>query len=293
MSQTRSKRISTFGSQLTSIVSVALVLLLLGLVAMAGLTGRGLTDDVRRNIGFIIKMERDAPEASLNTVKKVLGGAPYVERYVFSSADDIMASESAALGEDISELVELNPYSSEYDVRVRPAYANIDSINAIIFEARTLPGVEEIITEADVIRGVDTTFKRVSGVLLAVAGVLLIISFVLINNTVSLSIYSRRFIIHTMRLVGATSGFIRRPFVLAGCRNGLLAGLVANGILACVRVYAGGLEPEITARSLPWWPIMSCVMASTVVLGIIVCAAASIFATSRQLRSTYDEMFLK
>lgn len=293
MRENRSKRISTFGSQLTSVVSVALVLLLLGFVAMAGLTGRGLTDEVRRNIGFIIKMERDIPEASLNTVKKVLGSAPYVERYVFSSADDIMAEESARLGEDIPELVEINPYGSEFDVRVRPAYANIDSINRIIFEARTLPGVEEIITEADVIRGVDTTFRRISGILLIVAGVLLIISFVLINNTVSLSIYSRRFIIHTMRLVGATGGFIRRPFVLAGARNGLVAGLCAAAILSCARAYIGRLEPEVTESSLPWWPSMIPVLGGVVVLGILLCATASFIATSRQLHSSYDEMFLK
>lgn len=293
MSQNRSKRISTFGSQVTSVVSVALVLLLLGIVALTALTGRALTDDVRRNLGFIVKMDRDAPEASLNTAKKILSGAPYVESYVFSSADDIMAAESRLLGEDISELVEINPYSSEFDVRVRPAYANIDSIASIVLEARTIPGVAEIITEADVIRGVDTTFRRVTAVLLAVAAVLLFISFVLINNTVSLSIYSRRFIIHTMRLVGATAGFIRRPFVLAGCRNGLVAGLAACAVLAALRFWAGEAEPALVAGALPWPTVMPAVFAGVTLLGILLCAAASLFATSRQLRTSYDEMFLK
>ncbi|MDE6277873.1 MAG: permease-like cell division protein FtsX [Muribaculaceae bacterium] len=293
MSNKRSKRISTFGSQLTSIVSVSLVLLLLGIVAMTGLAGRGLTDEVRRNIGFIVKMERDAPEAAVNKAKKVLGGAPYVEHYVYSSADDIMASESALLGEDIAELVEINPYSSEFDVKVRPAYANIDSIERIVYEVRTIPGVEEVITEADVIHGVDTTFRRISGVLLAVAGVLLFISFVLINNTVSLSIYSRRFVIHTMRLVGATGGFIRRPFVLSGCRNGLIAGLIASAILAGLRFWTGNAEPGLIEHALPWWPMMAYVLGGTILSGVLVCAAASLFATSRQLRRTYDELFLK
>lgn len=293
MSQNRSKRISTFGSQLTSIVSVALVLLLLGVVGMAAITGRGLTDEVRRNIGFIVKMDRDAPESAINSTKQILGGAAYVERYVFSSADDIMAAESALLGEDISELIEVNPYCSEFDVKVRPAYANIDSINSIIYEVRTIPGVDEVITETDVIRNVDKFFRRISGILLLVAGVLLFISFVLINNTVSLSIYSRRFIIHTMRLVGATSGFIRRPFVLAGCRNGLIAGVAASGVLAGVRVWAAGVEPAATESALPWWPVMAAVFGAMIVLGILLCASASIFATSRQLRKSYDEMFLK
>lgn len=293
MSQKRSKRISTFGSRLTSIVSVSLVLLLLGLVAMAGLAGRNLTDEVRRNIGFIIKMDRDASAAQLNTVKKVLGGAPYVERYVFSSADDIMARESSLLGEDIADLVEINPYSSEYDVRVRPQYANLDSINMIIFEVRTIPGVEEIITEADVIKGVDTTFRRISTVLLIVAAVLLFISFVLISNTVSLSIYSRRFVIHTMRLVGASPAFIRRPFIFAGCRSGLVAGICASLVIAGVRMYTATLEPGLMDGALPWWPVMAALFGALIAGGIILCALASLLATSRQLRSSYDEMFLK
>ncbi|MDE6310331.1 MAG: permease-like cell division protein FtsX [Muribaculaceae bacterium] len=292
MKPVRSKHISTFGSQLTSIVSVTLVLLLLGLVALTGLTGRALTDDVRRNIGFIVRMHRDAPESSINNVKKALGSARYVEHYVYSSAEDILAGESAMLGEDISELVEINPFCSEFDVKVRPGYANGDSIDLIGTKLKALADVEEIITEADVIKNVDTTFRRVSGVLLIVAGVLLFISFVLINNTVSLAIYSRRFIIHTMRLVGATAGFIRRPFVLAGCRNGLIAGLLSCAVLAGVRVWAGEAEP-MAASALPWLPVMVWVLAGTVLTGVAVCAVASLFATTRQLRQSYDEMFLK
>lgn len=265
--------------------------MLLGLVAMVSLAGRGISDDVRRNLGFIVRMEHDVAPEHINTVKKVLAHAPYTAQYVYSSASDIMVEESAALGEDISQLLEVNPYSGEFDVKMKPLYANYDSIISVAAQVETLPGVDEVITESDVIRDVDRSFNRIGLILLLSAGLLLIISFVLINNTVSLSIYSRRFLIHTMRLVGATAGFIRRPFVRAGCVNGFIAGLIACGALAGIRTYAAQYEADAIDASLPWG-VMGIVGAIIIVTGILLCALASALATNRQLRRSYDKMFL-
>lgn len=291
MKNNQSKRISTFGSRVSSIISVGLVLLLLGLTAMALITGRNITDDVRRNIGFILKMDRDIPETTLNKAKQILSGAKYVETFVFSSSEDILASESALLGEDISELVEINPYASEFDVRLRPSYANPDSLQWILYDVRTIPGVSEVITESDVIETIDTNLRRVTSILLFIALALMLISFVLINNTVSLSIHSRRFLIHTMRLVGATGGFIRRPFVAAGCLYGLIAGVCASLVLAGLRWWASQIEPVAVESALPWWPAMTLILAGVMVLGVLLCLLASYAACSRQLRTSYDEMF--
>ncbi len=221
MADKRSRRISTFGSRITSLVSVALVLILLGLASLMGLAGKNLTDDVRRNLGFIVKMERDCPDAAINTVKQALLASPSVERLTFSSADDIMEQESQYLGEEIGALLDANPYSAEFDVKVRPAYATPDSIEAAVEFFSSMAGVDEIVTESAVIEGVDSTLRRLGAVLLIVAAILLAVSVALINNTISLSIYARRFVIHTMKLVGATGGFIRRPFLRAGALNGV------------------------------------------------------------------------
>lgn len=204
MSKRRIKHISTLGSQLTSIISVTLVLVLLGLTALGGIAVRSLTDDVRRNLGFTVKMKNDVNDGELNEMKRFLAEAPFCESYVYLSAESIMEEESRSMGENIYELLDTNPFSAEFDVVLVRDYANADSIAALSERLPAVAGVDEVLTEGAVIADVDTAFNRLRIVLLTVSGALLLISFVLINNTVSLSIYSRRFLIHTMKLVGAT-----------------------------------------------------------------------------------------
>lgn len=151
--------------------------------------------------------------------------------------------------------------------------------------------MQEIITESTVIEGVDSALRRAGTVVLIVAGVLLIVSIALINNTVSLSVYGRRFVIHTMKLVGATGGFIRRPFVLAGAVNGLVAGLCASAVLVGARLYISGLDP--TVDSSLNWGVMALLCGALILVGIAISAFTAMFATNRYLRASYDEMFLK
>ena len=146
-------------------------------------------------------------------------------------------------------------------------------------------------TESAIIEGVDTAMRRASTVLLSVAAALLLISFVLINNTVNLSIYSRRFLIHTMKLVGATTAFIRRPFVVAGAVNGLISAAVASVLLVLLRIYAASAEP-MAAVALTWTR-MGILIAGVAVCGVVICSLAAIISTNRFLRSSYDEMYLK
>lgn len=291
MASDKGKRISTFGSQLTSVISVTLVLLLLGIVAMIGITAQYMTDDVRRNLGFIVKMDRNSTKADTDKVKRTLSTARFVDSFVYSSADDILAQESALMGEDIAEYIQANPYSAEFDVKVRPEYARADSIELIAARVSALGGVEEILTETSIIEGIDSAMRRISTILLIVATALLLISFVLINNTVSLSIYSRRFLIYTMRLVGATTSFIRRPFVRAGAVNGLLAGAAAGVILVAIRCYAAAAEPGAAAAL--DWPMMAILLAGVLACGITICSLAAIAATNRHLRSSYDGLYMK
>ena len=293
MSQNRSRHISTLGSRVTSVISVTLVLFVLGIMGMLGMTIRGLSDDVRRNMGFIIKMERGCPESTINNMKRVLGSIPGIGSHTYRSSEDILAEESAYLGgEDIAAMLEgANPYAPEFDVKVTPEYAKADSIARLGTALEAAAGVDEIITEDSLIEDVDSNLRRIGSVLLVVATALLLISFVLINNTVSLSVYSRRFIIHTMKLVGATPGFIMRPFIRAGAVNGLIAGAAASVLLGVARVYAAGLDPVVESSLSV--SRMAVLMAVTVVLGVIICSSAAAVATKRYLRTSYDDMFLK
>lgn len=291
MTQRRSNRISTFGSQLTSIVSVSLVLLILGVLAFTGIASRVGLDILKSDIGFIVKIDRSASDSDANRLKQVFNDAPYVGSYVYSSADEILASEAEYIGEDIMSLVDVNPFGAEFDVKVRPDYANADSIAAISAALASDPLISEVLTESTLIESVNSTLERLTLILAAIAIVLLVISVVLINNTVHLSVYSRRFVIHTMKLVGATSAFIRRPFICAGAVNGLISTAIASVLLVGGSIYASGVDPMLEAVFTP----VRCgvVVAFIFVAGVLICTVASVFATNRYLRATYDDMFMK
>lgn len=291
MNKKPSAKISTLGSQLTSIISVALVLLILGILAMTVEASRRLSDDIRRNVGFVVKLPPTAADADINRVKQLVASTEGIASYTFSSPESILAEESRLMGDDLGEMLDENPFGAELEIKVKPDYALSDSIEALTAIISADEAVEEIVTETAVVDSVNSVLHRLSIVLLAIAAALLIISFVLINNTVSLAVYSRRFIIHTMKLVGATGGFIRRPFVLAGVATGAIAAAVAVGVLASLRAYGSTLDPMVDS-TLPW-SSMGWIFVAMALTGVAICALASTIATNHYLRADYDEMFMK
>ena len=272
-------------------VSVALVLVLLGMAAIVGIAGAQLRTQVKRNIGFVAIMEKDCSTEQVNAMKTCLLSQPAIKSFVFSSADEILASESEYMGQDIAAIADGNPYSSEFDVKVRPAYSSADSIAAISAFIADMPGVAEVTNESAVIEGVDAMVRRTTLVLAGLAIILLLVSIALIGNTVSLSVYGRRFIIHTMKLVGATPGFIRRPFVLAGLRDGFIAGVAASALIVALRYYAPSLDPMFD--ELVGWPATAYICTGMVLLGAVLTSLTALVAANRYLRASYDEMFLK
>lgn len=289
MTKRHSARISTFGSQITSVISVALVLLILGILAMTLEASRSLSDDIRRNIGFVVKLSPSASADDVNRVKHLFSASPAIDSYVFASPDNILAEESRLMGEDLGEMLDENPFGAEFDVRLKPRYACGDSITAISAVIAADDAVDEIVTETAVVDSINSVIRRLTAILLAIAAALLIISFVLINNTVSLAIYSRRFIIHTMKLVGATGAFIRRPFLIAGLATGATAAAIAIAVLAAIRAYSTSFDAALDS-ALPW-PSMGWIFAGVLACGLLICLIASIIATNRYLRADYDEMF--
>lgn len=287
----RTKRISTLGSRATALVSVCLVLLLLGAAALVGVAGHRLRDDVRGNVGFTVVMERECPQNNLDALKRRLMSTTAVETFTFSSAADILVHETESLGDDIEDILGANPYSSEFEVKVRPAYASSDSVSALAERFADSPGVSSVICDAHLIDNLDSTVSRIEIVLAALAVILLIVSIALINNTVSLSIYGRRFIIHTMKLVGATGGFIRRPFIIASLEGGLIAGFVAGAVLALARFYLPEILP-VAEVLVPWQAVILTAIC-LVAAGALLCFITAFCAANRYLRASYDEMFLK
>ncbi|RXE71812.1 FtsX-like permease family protein [Muribaculaceae bacterium Isolate-002 (NCI)] len=290
MSQSNKRTsLMSFGKHLTSTVSVGMVLLILGIVGSAAFAAGNITRHIRENLGFNMVMRMNADMTQINDMKRRLTSSDFVASYDYMSPEEILEQENAYLGSDIVELIGGNPYQPEFSVRVKAQYASVDSLEKITAPLRMSDSVEEITVHTEMVESINSNIGSLSLVLIALAGALLIISFVLINNTVRLTIYSARFLLHTMKLVGATNAFIRRPIVIGNMLNGILAAAVAILLLCLLRVYAISIDPDL-ALALPWsdliWVFMGIVAG-----GILICGTASWLATNKYLRQKYDDMF--
>lgn len=285
------RRISTLGSRVTSLVSVALVLILIGLALMSSIVGRSITDDLKRNLSIVVKMDSNASDSDINTLKQFLLASEPIALFSYISAEDILAEESAYLGDDIASILDNNPYQPEFDIKVRVPFANSESISLIMEDLRMHSGVAEVLSDTAVIEGLESTLERLAVIMLSVAAVLMIISVILIYNIISLSIYSKRFVIHTMRLVGATGGFIRAPFIRSAAWSGVLAGTIASIAVALCCLYLAGYDAAISAALT--WQHTVWVYAALIAAGALICALTAVVATNRYLRASYDDMFLK
>ncbi|MDE7156232.1 MAG: cell division protein FtsX, partial [Muribaculaceae bacterium] len=183
----------------------------------------------------------------------------------------------------------VNPFASEYEVKVIAEYASTDSIEIVTSRFRKLDIVEDINIRADMVDSVNKTMNTLILALSIIAIVLFLISFVLINNTIRLSVYARRFTIHTMKLVGATAGFIRKPFVMSNVVGGFIAGIIADILLAVLLFYATSFDPILENVIPDQWLLI--VYLSVPVAGVIICAVTSIWATNRYLKYEYDDLF--
>ncbi len=279
----------SFGKHLTSTVSVGMVLLILGIVGCAAFAAGNITRHIRENLGFNMVMKMDADLTRINDMKKRLTASDFVASYDYMSPEEILEQENAYLGSDVEELLGTNPYQPEFNVRVKAQYASVDSLDKIISPLRNIDSVEEITVHTEMVESVNSNIGTLSLVLIALAAALLVISFVLINNTVRLTIYSARFLLHTMQLVGATNAFIRRPIIIGNILNGILAAVVAILLLCLLRVYAVSIDPDL-ALALPWSDLIY-VFLGVVAGGIIICGTASWIATNKYLRQSYDDMF--
>ncbi|MCC8071666.1 MAG: permease-like cell division protein FtsX [Bacteroidales bacterium] len=290
--------ISVISSRTTATISVALVLFLLGIVALMGVAGNSLQNDIRQRLGFVVIVNDGATEADINALKQLWRQAPYVASVKYSSAADVLRrwEEMVATDtdggdgpDDLISLFGVNPFFAEFEVMVKPEYASGDSLARIAAPLREMAGVNEVKVNTDLIDAVSRSVRSMSIIMCIVAAALLLISCVLINNTVRLTVYARRFTIYTMKLVGATAGFIRRPFVRSSILQGCMAGIISSVALAALLYYLDHLEPEV-AGAVPWEG--ACIIFGALIVGgIIICGLASLFAANKYLRLGYNDMF--
>ena len=290
---TTKKKISYFSANVTAVISVALVLLLLGIVAVIGVGANGLSEKIKENIGFDISMKEDATEHQIAALRRDIAAAPFTARMKYVSKEDALEVWREETGEDLMAVLGFNPLTAEIEVHVRSLYSDVASIDRIAAGLKKkYAAIESVTTHRENIEAINRTLTQTALVLGVAAAAMLIISLALINNTVRMTIYSKRFLIHTMKLVGATPGFIRRPIVVSCMINGIIAAFVAVGLLSALLYYLSldSLAGEAVREAVPLEAV-GATAAAMVVLGALLCCATAFFAANKYIRLDYDRLF--
>lgn len=282
-------RLTLINAKITSIVSVTLVLLLLGLTVLTFFVGKGITSYVKENMSFSVMLNEDVTDLQITDLRKRLDAMPFVKSSLFISKEQAKKQLIEDLGEDPEELLGYNPVTDCIDIYLHSNYANSDSLAIVSKTIKAQTNVDNLLYRQEALDLVNDNLARISAILLVLSIILLFISFTLIRNTIRLSIYSKRFIINTMRLVGATNKFIRRPFILRNIGDGILAGLLANVLIMGLLYYLG--EQYADLRSILQTQDLIYVFASVIVLGIIITYLSTVFAVNHYLKMKANHLY--
>lgn len=274
---------------LTTTISVAMVLFLVGLECVMLISAHSMISRIREDLALTVVMTPESDTTEVARMQMMLDAVPYMSSYKYISKQDALDEHIRQLGEDPVKFLGFNPLMDSYDLHLKAEYTNADSIAGIVETLTALPYVEKVLYQEDVVHVLDTNVSRVSLILLICAGVLLIVAWVLIVNTIRLHVYSKRFLINTMRLVGATQWIIRAPFVRRSVRMGVEAAILSLLLIGAILYYVfyqlGVILFEINYENLLF-------LAGTVLLsGILLTLFASLFATGRYVRMKVDAMY--
>ncbi len=272
---------------ISTIFSIALVLLMLGMLGLILVHAKNLSDYVKENIVLNIIVDEGAKETEVLQFQKELNANQAIKSTVYINKEMAARNLTNDLGEDFVNFLGYNPLLSTIDVYLKADYANNKSIDALKASIAKNPIVKEVIYQSSLIDMVNKNINTIGLIILGFAAILLIISVALINNTIRLAIYSQRFLIKSMQLVGATRNFIRKPFILIAALHGLIAAFIAILILLGILFYAQREIPEmIILRNYTEFGI---VLGSLVVVGIFITAISTSFAVSKYLKlKIYD-----
>ncbi|WP_296258898.1 permease-like cell division protein FtsX [uncultured Phocaeicola sp.] len=274
---------------ITASISTMLVLLLLGAVVFFVLAANNLSVYVRENIAFSVLVSDDMKETDILRFQKELNAKPYVKHTDYISKKQALAEQSEAMGTDPAEFLGYNPFTASIEVRLNADYANSDSVAWIKDEILSNKEVIEINYPQDLLDAVNRNIRKISLVLLGIAALLALISFALINNTIRLTIYSQRFLINTMKLVGASWAFIRRPFLKRNAWVGILAGIMADTVLAVIAYALVRYEPDLLAIVTP--EVMITVMGVVFLFGVVITTLCALVSINRYLRMKTNELY--
>jgi len=279
------------GAYLTSIISITLVLFTLGFLGLIIIQAKNLSNYIKENIGFEIIVKPGVKEAEVLHLKKVLDTQEYVKSAEYISTEEATRRLSTMLGDDFIDFLdnENNPLLPSIDLRFNAPWANSDSL--AIIEAEVLENniVKEVYYQKSLVHLINKNLRKISFALLGFSLLLLFIAMALVNNTIRLSVYSRRFIIRTMQLVGATEKFIRLPFIAKGVSQGLVSAMIAlvflSGIIGVLQQQIPELALLINFKSLAFLYLF------ILILGMLMSGFSTFFSVRKYLRMSPDRLF--
>ena len=273
----------------TSCISTSLVLVLLGLVVLFTMIARKLSNSVRENLVVTVLLVDDATEKQIGVCAERLKNRPYVSAVHYISSDEALKEHIASMGTDPEEFMGSNPFPASFELQMKADYANSDSLRWIVKWLESDALVADVVYQQDLVENLNRNLQRVGIILLVLALLLTFVSFGLINSMVKMSLYANRFLIHTMKLVGARWGFIRRPFLARAFKIGLIAALLADGVLI------GGLyvllQYDPTLSSFVTQEMMLVMSLAVFAFGVLITLFCSYLSLNKFLRMKAGELY--
>ncbi|WP_149526030.1 MULTISPECIES: cell division protein FtsX [Sphingobacterium] len=284
-----SPRKKTKSVYVSTVISIALVLLMTGLLGLILVHAKNLSRYVKENIVLNVIVNDNVSEGDVLTLQKDLEKDPYVLRSEYVSKELAAKNLKEDLGEDFVEYLGHNPLLPSVDIYLKEQYANSDSIQTFIDKVGKNSRIKEVVYQESLIDMVNKNIRIISIVILAFTAILLIIAVALINNTIRLAIYSQRFLIKSMQLIGATKNFIRRPYIMYGIAHGLIGSLIAILLLVITLHFAQKQIPELVI--LRNWYEFAVIFIFVIALGILIAAASTYFAVTKYLRAKSASLY--
>jgi cell division transport system permease protein len=279
----------TRSSSITTVVSISLVLFMLGLLGLIILDTKKLSDHIRENIGFQLYLHEGTTAQELAGLQHSLDSSGYVKSQEYISKEKALELYKEQVGKDFTDFIGHNPLPASIDMRLKADYTNNDSIVKIKADLLKHSAIEEFQYRQSIISSVNENARKLGIVILFFSALLMVIALALINHTIRLSIYSKRFLIKTMQLVGATQGFIRRPFIFKAIRHGIYASLIAI-ILLGVLIYLAEIQiPELA--DLRDNKMLLILFGVIFLLGIIISGISTSLAVRKYLRIRSHDLY--
>jgi cell division transport system permease protein len=270
-------------------ISTTLVLLLLGIMGILFVSGQAVSNRIKESFNMTVVIDRTVEEEAIQKLQKRINAKEYVLESRYISKEEALDDARESLGADPMELLGTNPYEAEIELNLKKEFSSVERMTEIEKELLKHKEVTEVIYHKGHIDTVNRNIKKVALLLLTLLVLLTVISWSLISNLVRLSIYAKRFLLHTMKLVGAKWGFIRRPFLLHNMWIGLAAGIIADSLLAAAIYMLQQRAPELTAL-LPAREL-AIVGAAVIVFGMLICTLCAFRSVNRFLRMRNNDLY--